>query len=154
MKPERGDSNEGTGRMGIVRRSQYPQYHNAPTGRRRRRETDLGQLVGQVLERPRTPYRVRPWPREQKFEKYRSGGYLLRSRSLGRCPSQSSGCAVCVGTARSSRASASEDLPPLHTLPCHRRQRVLMAEGFSEPSTWPRVRATARALLTRPGLNY
>ena len=82
---------------------------------------------------------------------YTPRGHLPKRPFLGSVPLPffgSAPSAVCVGMARSSHAEAGEDLPTAIKLlaPCHRRQQVLMAEGYSEPGALPCVRATARSL--------
>ena len=67
-------------------------------------------------------------------------GYLPKGRSSGRCPSRSLGqCPVPSVLALHARHVSRRvriPSPPLNlSSPCHRRQRVLMAGGYSKPST-------------------
>ena len=80
--------------------------------------------------RSRTPYRGSPWPRRKRKAVFNVHAHWVPTeKAVPRVGTPS-------GMARSSRAEAGEDLSTAIKLlaPCHRRQRVLMAEWYSEPS--------------------
>ena len=118
-----------------------------------RQGTDLGQREGLFLQDlgHLTVQFQECVAGEEQGKKYRPRGYLLKDRSFGRCPSRSLvwGPVPTVSALHARHVPwrvMTSPQPSYLSPPCHRRQRVLMAEGYSEASTLPRIRATARSL--------